>query len=32
VIDREFGFDEAPSAFRALVESNHVGKIVISRR
>jgi NADPH:quinone reductase-like Zn-dependent oxidoreductase len=32
VIDREFGFDEAPAAFRALVESNHVGKIVISRR
>jgi NADPH:quinone reductase-like Zn-dependent oxidoreductase len=32
VIDREFAFDEAPAAFRALVESNHVGKIVITSR
>ena len=29
VIDRVFGFDEAPAALAALAEAAHVGKIVI---
>jgi NADPH:quinone reductase-like Zn-dependent oxidoreductase len=30
VIDREFPFDEAPAAYRALADANHVGKLVIT--
>jgi NADPH:quinone reductase-like Zn-dependent oxidoreductase len=30
VIDREFAFDEAPAAYQALTDANHVGKIVIT--
>jgi NADPH:quinone reductase-like Zn-dependent oxidoreductase len=30
VIDREFTFDEAPAAYRALADANHVGKLVIT--
>ena len=30
VIDRAFPFDEAPAAYQALAEANHVGKLVIS--
>ena len=30
VIDREFPFDEAPAAYQALAEANHVGKLVIT--
>ncbi|MCP1559278.1 UNVERIFIED_ORG: NADPH:quinone reductase-like Zn-dependent oxidoreductase [Methylobacterium sp. SuP10 SLI 274] len=29
VIDRVYGFDEAPAALKALAEAGHVGKIVI---
>ena len=31
VIDREFTFDEAPAAYQALADANHVGKLLISR-
>jgi len=30
VIDREFPFDEAPAAYQALADANHVGKLVIT--
>jgi NADPH:quinone reductase-like Zn-dependent oxidoreductase len=30
VIDREFPFDNAPAAYQALSEANHVGKLVIT--
>src|ERR1019366_7279415 len=30
VIDREFSFDEAPAAYQALADANHVGKLVIT--
>ena len=31
VIDREFTFDDAPAAYKALADANHVGKLLISR-
>jgi NADPH:quinone reductase-like Zn-dependent oxidoreductase len=31
VIDRSFGFDDAPAAFAYLREARHVGKVVIER-
>jgi NADPH:quinone reductase-like Zn-dependent oxidoreductase len=30
VIDREFTFAEAPAAYRALADANHVGKLVVT--
>ena len=30
VIDQEFTFDQAPAAYQALADANHVGKLVIT--
>ena len=30
VIDQEFAFDQAPAAYQALADANHVGKLVIT--
>ena len=30
IVDREFGFDEAPAAYRYLESGAHFGKVVIS--
>jgi NADPH:quinone reductase-like Zn-dependent oxidoreductase len=29
VIDRTFGFEEAPEAYRAMKAANHFGKLVV---
>ena len=31
-VDRTFGFDEAPDAYRALDAATHVGKVVVTTR
>jgi NADPH:quinone reductase-like Zn-dependent oxidoreductase len=31
VIDRSFGFDDAPEAFSYLRQARHIGKVVIER-
>ena len=30
VIDQEFTFEQAPAAYQALADANHVGKLVIT--